>query len=94
VEGRAVAAEDVRTALSIGARAECALGLVYATDARGSEAVEVLGRFPAGSHAPIVYPFAVLRGARAGSASWLAWLRDDPQARAIFASHGVSLLPH
>lgn len=94
VKSRVVGAEDVRTALSFVERGECALGIVYATDARGSKRVETVGRFPSASHAPIVYPFALLRGAREGSARWLAWLRDDPQARAIFERHGFVVLAH
>ena len=92
LEKRVVGADDVRTALSFVERGECALGIVYATDARASRGVDVLGRFPAASHSPIVYPFALLRGARPGSAEWLDWLRTDAEARAIFERHGFTVL--
>lgn len=92
LQSRVVGAEDVRTALSFVERGECALGIVYETDARASNKVETLGRFPAGSHAAIVYPFARVRGARAGSDAFLAWLAHDAHARAIFARHGFTVL--
>lgn len=90
--GRVVGAEDVRTAMSFVVRGECALGVVYATDARANDGVVVVGRFPADTHSPIVYPFALVRGARPEAASLLAWLRTDPAARAVFERHGFTWL--
>ncbi|MEL0028072.1 MAG: molybdate ABC transporter substrate-binding protein, partial [Perlucidibaca sp.] len=59
LEKRVVGTEDVRTALAFVQRGECPLGIVYATDAAvAGDKVRIVGRFPAGSHDPVVYPFA------------------------------------
>jgi molybdate transport system substrate-binding protein len=50
------------------------LGIVYATDAAASRGVAVAGTFPAGSHPPVTYPFAVTRRAE-----------GDARARALHA---------
>lgn len=92
LQGRLVGAEDVRVALSFVERGECALGIVYATDAHQNDRVTVTGVFPAGTHAPIVYPFALVKGARPAAAKWLAWLRGDPAARAVFERHGFTVI--
>ena len=52
----------MRAALALVERGEAALGIVYATDALASDAVEVLETFPESSHPPIRYPAAVLAG--------------------------------
>ena len=55
-----VQAENVRAALALVERGAAPLGIVYATDARASQAVRVAGVFPQASHPPIVYPIARL----------------------------------
>lgn len=86
--GRLAYTEDVRGALAFVERGECAAGIVYATDAALSKRVEVLARFPPGSHAAIVYPFALRRGAGAAAQAYLDYLRDSAAAQAIFRRHG------
>jgi molybdate transport system substrate-binding protein len=90
LRGRIVGADDVRTALSFVERGECALGIVYETDARASAEVEVVARFPAASHRDIVYPFALVRGAQPAPRELLQWLRTAPAARAAFERHGFT----
>lgn len=88
VAGRIAPAENVRAALALVERGEAPLGIVYATDAQASNAVEVLASFPARSHPPIRYPAAILAGStHADAAGFLAFLTSD-KARAIFAAHG------
>ena len=88
LQGNVVPAENVRAALALVARAEAALGIVYATDAIASDEVEVLETFPEASHPPIRYPVAVLAGASHPDAqAFLAFLRSDEAGR-IFARHG------
>lgn len=87
LKGRIVASDDVRAALTFVERGECAAGIVYATDARVSDKVEVLAQFPASTHTPIVYSFAVVRGARPPASAFLTWLRG-PEASEIFRRHG------
>ncbi len=90
VTGRLAPADNVRAALAFVARGEAPLGIVYATDAREEPRVVVAGVFPEGTHPPIVYPAAVLRGARPGARELLDFLASPP-ARAIFGKHGFAL---
>ena len=90
VAGRLAPAENVRAALALVARGEAPLGVVYATDAREEPRVVVAGVFPEDSHPPIVYPAAVLRGARPGARELLEFLASPP-AQAIFGRHGFAL---
>ncbi len=64
VEGRVARAENVRAALALVERGAAPLGIVYATDARASRGVRVVGVFPAASHPPIRYPIARLARSR------------------------------
>lgn len=73
VSPRLARAENVRAGMLLVERGEAPLGIVYATDAAVAAGVRVVAQFPADSHPPITYPFAI--GAR----------RDGPQARALFA---------
>jgi molybdate transport system substrate-binding protein len=66
VSPRLARAENVRAALLLVERGEAPLGIVYATDAAASRGVKVIGTFPAESHPPVTYPFAITRRA-AGS---------------------------
>lgn len=72
-EPRLAIADNVRAALALVERGEAPLGIVYATDAAISKGVKVVGRFPAGSHPPISYPFAIVKG------------QDAEPVRAFFA---------
>ena len=61
--------ENVRAALAFVARGEAPLGVVYATDAKAEPKVKVIATFPESSHAPIVYPAAVVRASKQGAAA-------------------------
>ena len=69
VSPRLVRADNVRSALSFVERGEVAAGIVYATDAAVSTKVQVVARFPLGSHAPIRYPAAVVSALNATSSA-------------------------
>ena len=87
---RAAEAENVRAALLLVARGETPLGVVYGSDARAEPRVKVLATFPAGTHPPIVYPLARLRGsAHPRAADFVRWLQTD-DAKAIFRRHGFT----
>lgn len=77
LSGRLVGAENVRSALAFVARGECAMGIVYGTDARSTAAVAILGTFPASLHSPIVYPIAALRGASTEGLAFLNYLQSN-----------------
>ena len=88
---RLVRAENVRVALALVERGEAAAGIVYATDARASTRVRVAGVFPADSHAPISYPFAVVaRHDSAAARDFLRFVGGD-EARQIWRGHGFSV---
>ena len=88
IAGRLAPAGDVRGALTFVARGEAPLGIVYASDARRSPKVRVLGLFPVDSHPAITYPLARIKGrANSVAARFHAFLRDG-DAAAVFARHG------
>lgn len=85
--------DNVRTALAFVARGEARLGIVYRTDASSEPRVRIVATFPAGSHPPIVYPFALTTSSTSSAAAeFLAFLKG-PEARAAFQSEGFSVLP-
>ncbi|HYN39161.1 MAG TPA: molybdate ABC transporter substrate-binding protein [Rhodospirillales bacterium] len=65
--------DSVRAALALVERGEAPLGIVYASDAKASSRVKVVGSFPPDSHPPVTYPFAIVAG------------RDTPAVRRFFA---------
>jgi molybdate transport system substrate-binding protein len=71
---RLARADNVRSALLLVERGEAPLGIVYATDAAASPGVRVVGIFPAESHPPVTYPFALTRHGEA-----------DPEAKGFLA---------
>lgn len=84
--------ENVRAALVLVAAGEAPYGIVYATDAVAGDNVTVVGRFPAASHAPIIYPAALLTGAvDAADHAFFDALSADA-ADAIFAAQGFKIL--
>jgi molybdate transport system substrate-binding protein len=89
---RLARADNVRSALLLVERGEAPLGIVYATDAAASQAVRVVGTFPAESHQPVSYPFALTRRA-AGNArarELLAFL-TGPEAEPAWRRFGFTV---
>jgi molybdate transport system substrate-binding protein len=89
---RLARADNVRSALLLVERGEAPFGIVYATDAAASQRVRVVGSFPAESHPPITYPFALTRRA-AGNAQAQALLGflTGPEAMPAWQRFGFSL---
>jgi molybdate transport system substrate-binding protein len=83
--------ENVRTALTLVARGEAALGIVYETDAKVEPNVKIVGRFPPDSHPPIVYPVALTADAKPEAASYLGFLRSQT-AKTVFETFGFTFL--
>jgi len=83
--------ENVRAALTLVARGEAPLGIVYETDAKVEPNVKIVGAFPADSHPPIVYPVALTVNAKPEAARYLAFLRS-PTAKAVFEAYGFTFL--
>ncbi|MBT2135749.1 molybdate ABC transporter substrate-binding protein [Croceibacterium sp. LX-88] len=91
VENKVVPAENVRAALALVERGEAQLGIVYATDAKASDKVEVVREFPASSHPPIRYPAALLAGSDNPEGKAFLEFLSSAEANKIFASHGFGI---
>lgn len=92
VEPRLAQSDNVRAAMNFVTRGEAPLGIVYATDAAAEPGVRVVATFPADSHPPIVYPFALTAGTKNPAApKFLSFLRSDA-ARKIFEKKGFTVL--
>lgn len=90
VEPKVARAENVRAALALVERGEAPLGIVYATDARASRRVRIVGTFPANSHPPITYPIAVLKASTNPDAEPFRRFLVSQQGKAIFARYGFA----
>jgi molybdate transport system substrate-binding protein len=91
VAPRLARTDDVRAALLLVERGEAPAGIVYATDAAVSKAVMVAGTFPASSHDPVSYPFAVVKAGDTPQARTLMTFLAGPQARAVFVQRGFKV---
>ena len=85
---RLARAEDVRGALAFVERGEAPIGIVYATDAGVSAKVKIIGTFPPDSHAPIVYPFAILKGQASQDVRAFFAYATGPDGMAVFRKYG------
>ena len=91
VSSRLARTDDVRSALLLVERGEAPVGIVYATYAAVSNAVMVAGTFPADSHDPVSYPFAVIKSGDTPEAHALMTFLAGPGARAIFLRRGFKV---
>ena len=88
VQRKIVFAKDVRTVLTYVDTGNVDAGLVYKTDAAASKKVKILAIAPDGSHAPIIYPAAVLTGTKNQKAAeeFLSYLAG-PECKSVFEKH-------
>jgi molybdate transport system substrate-binding protein len=91
VEPKMVMAEDVRLALSLVARGEVPLGIVYETDAKVEPNVKIVGVFPDNSRDPIIYPAALTATAKPDATQYLSFLRSQT-AKSVFDRYGFNFL--
>ncbi len=91
IEPHMARAENVRAALLLVARGEAPFGLVYATDALADRKVRVVDTFAESTHAPIVYPVAIVASSRSPYAQRFVDSLASPAARAIWARHGFTM---
>ncbi len=91
LSSRLAPGENVRASLALVERGEAALGIVYASDAAASDAVEVVERIDPGTHPAIVYYVAVVAGARHPDTRALVEFLTSPEGRAILMEEGFTL---
>jgi molybdate transport system substrate-binding protein len=91
IESRVARAENVRAALMLVARGEAPFGIVYATDALAESRVRVVDTFPESTHAPIVYPVAIIAASRSPYAQRFIDALGSPAARAVWQQHGFAM---
>jgi molybdate transport system substrate-binding protein len=91
IQGKLVLAKDVRQVLTYVETSNADAGIVYATDARLSGRVRVVATAPESSHAPVVYPVAVVRDSRniAAALAFVQFLEGE-RARQVFAGFGFA----
>ncbi|MGU3540008.1 molybdate ABC transporter substrate-binding protein [Methylobacterium sp. A54F] len=93
LQPRLAQADNVRAALALVSRGEAPLGVVYESDAKSDPGVKVVGVFPADSHPPVVYPFAVTSEAKGdGAARFLDFLKSGA-GKPFFEAQGFSVIP-
>ncbi|TDX60605.1 molybdate transport system substrate-binding protein [Methylosinus sp. sav-2] len=92
LESRFAFAENVRAALLFVARDEAPLGIVYLTDAHSDPKVSVVATFPASSHPPIVYPFALTASSTSDSAAKFFAFLKGPEAAGFYKKQGFAVL--
>lgn len=88
---RLVSAEDVRTALTFVERGDCALGVVYKTDALQSKKVVEIAQVPDEAHKPIEYPVALMATATTEASLFWTYLQSQ-EAKSIFIRFGFNPL--
>jgi molybdate transport system substrate-binding protein len=84
-------APNVRAALTVVERGVAPLGIVYATDAKISPGVKIIGTFPTDSHPAIIYPVAATVTANPKAVGYLVYLRSMT-AKTIFEKYGFEFL--
>ncbi|RKF21023.1 molybdate ABC transporter substrate-binding protein [Altericroceibacterium spongiae] len=90
VSDKVASAENVRAALALVERGQSPLGVVYATDAAASDAVQVLATFPDSSHPPIRYPAALLSTSTHPDVSGFLDYLGSQRGQAVFRRFGFT----
>ena len=90
-ESKFAMAESVRAALTLVARGEAVLGIVYSTDAKVEPGVKIVGTFPSDSHPPIIYPVAATATAKPEAKDYLDYLRSSA-AKRVLEKYGFNYL--
>jgi molybdate transport system substrate-binding protein len=92
VEKQVVRTDNVRAALALVARGEAAFGIVYKTDALAERSVRIVDTFLRATHAPIVYPAALVAPDRSPAAKALLDFLRSGAARLIWEKYGFAAL--
>lgn len=91
LKGKYVLSKDVRQVLTYVASGNADAGIVYATDAEISKQVSVAAIAPEPSHAPVIYPVAVMKLSKspADAEEFESFLSSAP-ARVVFEKYGFA----
>lgn len=92
LQPKMVFAKDVRQVLSYVETGNVDAGLVYATDAKVSDQVQVVATAPADTHSPIIYPVGVVADSENAEAAqaFVDFLSSDT-AVTIFEEYGFAM---
>ncbi len=88
IEPHVVMQDNVRAALALVAKGEAKLGIVYGSDAKAEPKVDVAAIFADDSHAPILYPAAVIAASQNGDAEKFVEFLKGAEAQAILIKDG------
>lgn len=89
VNAKAVYGKDVRQVLNYVATGNVDAGIVYSTDVRIGDRVEIVATASEKSHSPIIYPVAVIKDSdNPEAATKLVEFLTTPKAQAVFAEYG------
>jgi molybdate transport system substrate-binding protein len=92
--GRVVRGSDVRVTLAYVERGEVEAGIVYATDAKIAEHVEIVTELDPMSYESIIYPVVLLKDSEANAAAHEFFdFLQGPESTTIFEEHGFTVLP-
>jgi molybdate transport system substrate-binding protein len=88
VKNKLIFTENVRQALDYVARGEVDAGVVYSTDAMTQKKeVRVAATAPEQSHKPVVYPVAVVKGAKSEARAFVVFILST-EGQSILAKYG------
>lgn len=92
VKEKSIYGSDVRTVLTWVESGEVDLGVVYSTDAIGSNKVKIVAEAPIGSHEEVSYPVAVIKDSKniEEAKKLLDYLSSDKAAK-IFEKYGFEM---
>ncbi|MBV2144290.1 molybdate ABC transporter substrate-binding protein [Falsochrobactrum sp. TDYN1] len=88
VEKNAVFTENVRVALQYVSRGEVKASIVYASDRMAAPELVEAYRFPASSHAPILYPAALIAGNESDAAKAFLDFLESNAGQAVIKDKG------
>ncbi|MEM7731387.1 MAG: molybdate ABC transporter substrate-binding protein [Pseudomonadota bacterium] len=87
-----VQTDNVRAALRLVALGQVSFGIVYVSDVRAEPRVQVVHRFDARLHDPIVYPMAIVAGSDRPAIRAIWDHIQSPEAAEVFERHGFASL--
>ncbi|NET33940.1 MAG: molybdate ABC transporter substrate-binding protein, partial [Cyanothece sp. SIO1E1] len=93
LQPKAVLAKDVRQVLAYVQTENVDAGIVYATDAKRASNVRIAATAPDETHAPVVYPIAVVKDSQnpIAATEFVKFLLSEP-ATEVFKTYGFSPL--